>query len=849
MKFSVTGMTCAACVARVEKAVNNVQGVNQCSVSLLTNSMMVEGEVSVDEIVAAVEKSGYGCNPVQSKKQNPDFSEGESSVQDSTVSLEKDQQKEISGLKNRLISSLVFLTVLMYFSMGPMAGLKFPSFLTGRTDLTGALQMMLALVIMIINKRFFVNGFKTFLHLSPTMDTLVALGSGISFVYSGTILLLAPQKHLYFESAAMIVTLITVGKLLEAVSKGRTTNALKSLMKLSPKKALVEHDGKQIEVEAGAVKAGDIFILKPGMAVPVDGIVIEGASTVDESAITGESVPVEKSADSIVTCGTMNLDGFVKCRATKVGSETTLAQIIALVSDAAGTKAPIARIADRVSGVFVPFVIILSAVVFAVWLFMGLSLSESLNRAISVLVVSCPCALGLATPVAIMVASGKGARNGILFKTSATLETLGRIKFLALDKTGTITTGKMKVVSINFLDGQSGNFVAVALSSLPLNAPLPSVTAAPGLQSLLQDCADLESSSEHPVAKSVVDFCNEHCIKPQQVSEFKATGGRGVECRTSDNLLAAGNLDFIKEKCSLSGGVLNAVTEKTESLASAGQTPLIFARNGRVSLILGVADTLKDDSALAIERIKKMGIKPVMITGDNELTARTIANQAKIDSVIAGVLPDQKAQVVKEIMAKGKTAMVGDGINDSVALVTADCGVAVGSGTDVAIDSADVVLMNSSLMDVAAAIKLSRRTLLNIKENLFWAFFYNVALIPVAAGCYAAFGLTLNPMMGAAAMSISSFCVVSNSLRLNLIKLKEKLKAKEKKNMTKEIKVEGMMCQHCEKHVKEALEKIDGVTGAVPSHEKANVVLELSKEVSEADLEKAVTDAGYTFVK
>lgn len=843
-KFDVTGMSCAACVARVEKAVNAIDGVTECTVSLLTNSMTVKGEAGSSEIMKAVEKAGYGC------------SEQKENISSDTVN----DDKQIKNLRNRLISSVIVTVVLMYFSMGHMMlDWPVPSFMDSHFIL-GCIQMILALVVMFINRAFFINGFKTIFHLSPTMDSLVALGSGVSWGYSAVVLFASGEKmsDLYFESAAMILTLITVGKLLEAISKGKTTNALKSLMKLAPKTAVIIQDGKEVTVNVENIKCGNIFILKPGSAIPVDGVVIEGQSNLDESAITGESVPVEKSEDCTVTAGTLNINGVLKCRAVKVGKDTTLSQIIQMVSDAAATKAPVARIADKVAGIFVPCVIAVAVITFCVWMYLGKNVEQSLTYAICVLVVSCPCALGLAVPVAIMVGNGMGAKNGILFKTSAAVESAGKIKIIALDKTGTITSGKMKVVSVYVYDGQSGNFVAVALSSLPLNAPLPSVTAAPGLQSLLQTCATVESQSEHPVARAVVDFCREHFIEPDSSAGFKATGGRGVECIADGSALAGGNLEFIKEKCSPGDELLKLLSRQVDLLAQKGQTPLIFAKDNEILGIAGVADTIKEDSPLAIDLLKKMGIKTVMITGDNELTANTIAAQTKIDSVIAGVLPDQKAGEVKKLMTAGIVAMTGDGINDAPALTVADVGIAIGAGTDVAVDAADVVLVNSSLIDAVNAIKLGRKTLLNIKENLFWAFIYNIALIPVAAGVYSSAGIEMNPMLGAAAMSLSSFCVVMNALRLNLVRLNKRIvKIDDKKlsvntirrsEMTKTIRVEGMMCQHCEKHVKESLEKIDGVTSAAANHEKAEVVLELTKDVADADLEKAVTDAGYTFV-
>jgi len=817
MKYDVTGMSCAACVARVEKAVNGVPGVNECAVSLLTNSMSVEGTAESALIIDAVQKAGYGC-----------------AVKSDSVSEENGSGvKEINGLKKRLVLSVVVLLGLMYLGMGHMMlNLPVPLVLE-KMFVNGIVQMILAAVVMIINRAFFINGFKTLFHLSPTMDSLVALGSGVSWIYSVVVLLANKDSDadLYFESAAMIVTLITVGKLLESVSKGRTTDALKGLIKLTPKTAVIIKDGQELTVRIEEVKCGDLFIVRPGSSIPVDGEVIEGESAVDESAITGESVPCEKSAGSYVTGGTINTNGVLRCRAVKVGKDTTLSQIIQLVSDAAATKAPIARIADKVAGVFVPCVILVAAVTFAVWKICGAVTGDALTYGICVLVVSCPCALGLATPVAIMAGNGTGARNGILFKTSAAMEKTGRIRIVAVDKTGTVTTGKMNVASVKNFCGDENK--------------------------LLQTALNIEKNSEHPIARAITEYCESKGISASGVEKFETRGGLGIKAEDNGLPVIAGNLTFIESAGGIEKQQLESVKEECNQCALRGETPVIFASQGALLGIISVKDKIKEDSAEAVKQFRKLGIRTVMITGDNETTARAIARECGIDEVIAGVRPEQKASEIEKLKKSGTTAMCGDGINDAPALTVSDVGIAIGAGTDIAIDAADVVLVNSSLIDAVNAVKLGRKTLLNIKENLFWAFIYNVALIPVAAGAYSKFNVEMNPMLGAAAMSLSSFCVVMNALRLNLVRLLKRTVLIESKGvnnykeskMTKTIKVEGMMCQHCEKHVKEALEKIDGVTSAAASHEKSEVVLELSKEVAESDLEKAVVDAGYTFVK
>ena len=820
-QYDVTGMSCAACSARVEKAVNGVPGVTSCSVSLLTNSMGVEGTADPSAIIKAVEDAGYGAS-VKGSAKTPDHSSEEKQLED----------RETPRLKKRLIASLGFLVVLMYCSMGHnMWNAPLPAFFENNPVAIAILQMILAAIVMVINQRFFISGFKAVLHKAPNMDTLVAMGSAASFVWSVIVLfqmtaspMAAHLLHeLYFESAAMILALITVGKMLEARSKGRTTDALKALMKLAPKTATVIRDGKETVVPVEQVRAGDIFVVRPGESIPVDAIVIDGSSAVDEAALTGESIPVDKNPGDQVSSATINKSGFLKCKATRVGEDTTLSQIIRMVSDAAATKAPIAKIADRVSGIFVPSVIAIAVVTTLVWVFIGRQFGYALARGISVLVISCPCALGLATPVAIMVGNGIGARNGILFKTSASLEQTGRVDIVALDKTGTITTGEPVVTDIVPSDGSDS-------------------------EKLLSLAASLEAKSEHPLARAIMAKAQKDGVKVTEAKSFEALSGSGVKASLDGKEALGGSVKFISSKIE----VPKSVTEESEKLASSGKTPLLFSEDGKVLGIIAVADTIKSDSRKAIEELKNMGIRVVMLTGDNERTARAIGDEAAVDSVIAGVLPSDKANIVSELERQGKVAMVGDGINDAPALTKADIGIAIGAGSDVAIDAADVVLMKSSLMDVSAAIRLSRATLRNIHQNLFWAFFYNSIGIPLAAGCFVALGLTLNPMFGAAAMSLSSFCVVSNALRLNLFKIHDpkhdRRKNTKENNMsdsTKKMDIQGMMCPHCEARVKKALEEIDGVKSAEVSHEKACAVVTFSKAVSDEALTKAVTDAGY----
>lgn len=825
-QYDVTGMSCAACSARVEKAVSGVPGVTSCSVSLLTNSMGVEGTADPKAIIKAVEDAGYGAS-VKGSSKTTDHSSEEKQLED----------RETPRLKKRLISSLGFLAVLMYFSMGhSMWGFPVPAFFENNPIAIAILQMILAAIVMVINQRFFISGFKAVLHKAPNMDTLVAMGSAAAFIWSTVVLFrmtVSPMAshllhELYFESAAMILALITVGKVLEARSKGKTTDALKALMKLAPKTATVIRDGKETVVPVEQVRQGDIFVVRPGESIPVDGVVIDGSSAVDEAALTGESIPVDKNTGDQVSSATINRSGFLKCQATRIGEDTTLSQIIKMVSDAAATKAPIAKIADKVSGVFVPTVIAIAAITTLVWVILGRQFGYALARGISVLVISCPCALGLATPVAIMVGNGMGAKNGILFKTSASLEQTGRVEIVALDKTGTITTGEPVVTDIVPTDGVDK-------------------------KTLLSLAASLEDKSEHPLARAIMAESEKEGIKVSDVKSFEALSGNGVKALLDDKVALGGSLRFISSELNLP----SSVAEFSEKLATDGKTPLLFAIDGKVLGIIAVADTIKSDSRKAIEELKGMGIRTVMLTGDNERTARAIGKQADVDSVIAGVLPADKANVVSELSRQGKVAMVGDGINDAPALTKADIGIAIGAGSDVAIDAADVVLMKSSLMDVSAAIRLSRATLRNIHQNLFWAFFYNSIGIPLAAGCFVALGLTLNPMFGAAAMSLSSFCVVSNALRLNLFRIHDsrhdkrrntKGNTKKENNMsdsTKKMDIQGMMCPHCEARVKKALESIDGVKNADVSHEKACAVVTLSAQVSDQALTKAVTDAGY----
>lgn len=839
IQYIVTGMSCAACSARVEKAVSKVPGVTSCSVSLLTNSMGVEGTATEQEIIKAVKDAGYGA----SKK-----GEGAAKVQPAQALAGEDMLKdrETPVLKRRLIASVGFLIVLMYFSMGHMMwGWPVPGFMKDNHVMMGLLQMLLTIAVMVINQKFFISGFKGLIHRAPNMDTLVALGSGASFVYS-TYALFAmtdAQMHgdmdavmsymhdFYFESAAMILALITVGKMLEARSKGKTTDALKGLMKLAPKTAVVIRGEKEVQVSIEQVQKGDCFVVKPGENIPVDGEVIEGNSAVNESALTGESIPVDKAVGDKVSAATVNQSGYLKCRATRVGEDTTLSQIIQMVSDAAATKAPIAKIADRVSGVFVPMVITIAVLTIIVWLIAGQSIGFALSRGIAVLVISCPCALGLATPVAIMVGNGMGARNGIMFKTAVSLEETGKMQIVALDKTGTITSGEPKVTDI---------------------IPAAGVTE----DTLLKCAYALENKSEHPLARAILENAKEENAGIEEVTGFQALPGNGLTAILDGHTLYGGNHTFISSKVSVDGDI----QKKAEKLAEAGKTPLFFGNEDRLLGVIAVADVIKEDSPQAIKELQNMGIHVVMLTGDNERTAKAIGQQAGVDEVIAGVLPEGKEQVIRKLKEKGKVAMVGDGINDAPALTRADMGIAIGAGTDVAIDAADVVLMKSRLSDVPAAIRMSRATLRNIHENLFWAFFYNIIGIPLAAGVwYPLFGWKLNPMFGAAAMSLSSFCVVSNALRLNLFKMYDaskdkKLKAKkekkrskkEDKTMKKIMHIEGMMCGHCEAAVKKALEALPQVDEAVVSHETGTAELTLNAEIADDVLKKTVEDKDYT---
>lgn len=836
-QFDVTGMSCAACSSRVEKAVSSVDGVSSCAVNLLTNSMTVEGVASENDIISAVEKAGYGASVKGRKKKTVDDAD---SLKDT----------ETPKIRNRLIWSVVFLTPLMYISMGHMMwGWKLPSFFDGNHIAMGLAELILTVIIMVINQQFFINGFKGIIHKSPNMDTLVALGSFASFAYSTVVLFLMTDAQVkgdadrvmslmhefYFESAAMILTLITVGKMLEAYSKGKTTDALKSLMNLAPKTATLIRNEKEVEVPIEEVNIGDIFAVKPGESIPVDGVIIDGETAVDESALTGESLPIDKIAGDKVFAATINQSGYIKCKATRVGEDTTLSQIIKMVSDASATKAPIAKIADKVSGVFVPAVITVSLITLALWLLVGKDFGYVLARAISVLVISCPCALGLATPVAVMVGSGKGAKSGILFKTAASLEETGRIQIVALDKTGTITKGEPKVTDV--IAGQTDE------------------------KTLLTLAYSLEQKSEHPLAKAVCEYGKENGLNLISSTEFKAIAGNGLSAKIDGREIFGGSLKFISSFVD----VESEMKQKAKELSENGKTPLLFASENKLLGIIAVADVIKEDSPKAIKELQNMGIRVVMLTGDNEKTAGAIAKQVGVDAVVSDVLPDGKEKVIKELMKYGKVAMVGDGINDAPALMRADVGIAIGAGTDVAVDAGDIVLMNSKLTDVSSAIRLSRATLTNIYENLFWAFIYNIIGIPLAAGVWIPiFGWTLNPMFGAAAMSLSSFCVVTNALRLNLVnvhspKHDKKKKAvdicldttaknKEENNMVT-IKVEGMMCQHCEATVNKALEAIDGVESASASHEKGEVVVTLSKDVDIEVLESAITDAGYKVVK
>ena len=850
-QYNVTGMSCAACSARVEKAVKKVPGVTSCSVSLLTNSMGVEGTASPAAILSAVQEAGYGASPKNASA---------SKASDASADLDALADRETPKLKRRLIASLGFLLVLMYFSMGHMMwGWPLPHWFDGNHVAMGLVQLLLAGIVMVINQKFFINGFKGLIHGAPNMDTLVALGSMASFVWSiyalfamtraqvdgNDELVMHYMMEFYFESAAMILTLITVGKMLEARSKGKTTDALKSLMKLAPKTATLMRDGAEVTVAIADVQKGDVFVVRPGENIPVDGVVLEGTSAVNESALTGESIPVDKAVGDKVSAATTNQSGFLRCEATRVGEDTTLAQIIKMVSDAAATKAPIAKIADTVSGFFVPAVISIAVVTTIVWLLLGHELGYALARGISVLVISCPCALGLATPVAIMVGNGLGAKNGILFKTAASLEAAGRTQIVALDKTGTITEGAPRVTDL---------------------LPAEGVTET----ELLTLAAALESRSEHPLAKAVLADAEAKAITPPEVTDFAALPGNGLAAKLDGMDIYAGNAAFIQTKLTLPA----ALAQQAEKLASEGKTPLFFGGAGRLLGVIAVADTIKEDSPEAIRQLQNMGIRVVMLTGDNQRTADAIGRQAGVDEVIAGVLPDGKEAVIRQLQASGKVAMVGDGINDAPALTRADTGIAIGAGTDVAIDAADVVLMNSKLSDVPAAIRLSRATLRNIHENLFWAFIYNIIGIPLAAGLFIPFGLTLNPMFGAAAMSLSSFCVVSNALRLNLFDLhstrhdhktaspaaapvqsaaennkKSDAEAPEVKTedntMKKTLKVEGMMCGHCEARVKKALEALPEVDEAVVSHEAGTAIVTLNAEVADDVLKNAVEAQDY----
>ncbi len=841
--FNVTGMSCAACSARVEKAVSKVSGVTSCSVSLLTNSMGIEGNASDEAIIEAVVNAGYGAS-LKSQAKSDSSSSGFSGQKGQAASAEdalRDRESPI--LIKRLLSSIIFLIPLMYVSMGHMMWKwPLPSFFDGNHVAMGLVQLLLSAIVMIINQKFFVSGFKSLLHRAPNMDTLVALGSASAFIYSvwaifamtGAVVagneeaVMNYMHEFYFETAAMILTLITVGKTLEAKSKGKTTDALKGLMKLAPKTAVIVENGEEKTVPIESVKKGDVFLVRPGENIPVDGIVLEGSSAVNESALTGESIPVDKTAGDKVSAATTNTSGFLKCQAVRVGEDTTLSQIIQMVSDAAATKAPIAKIADKVSGIFVPLVISIAILTFIVWSLLGADVGTSLTRAVAVLVISCPCALGLATPVAIMVGNGIGAKNGILFKTSASLEAAGKISIVALDKTGTITEGSPRVTDI---------FPAEGVSE----------------EELLALSYALEKKSEHPLAKAIVQKAEEKNLKAKDVTDFEALSGKGLKARMDGKILAGGKLDFIKEmQKEIPTFAGKKMEEKAAALAESGKTPLFFACDGKILGIIAVADTIKEDSPQAIKELQEMGIRVVMLTGDNEKTAQAIGKQAGVDEVIAGVLPDGKESVIRKLQENGSVAMVGDGINDAPALTRADIGIAIGAGTDVAIDAADIVLMKSRLSDVPAAIRLSRATLKNIHENLFWAFFYNVIGIPLAAGVFtAALGWKLNPMFGATAMSLSSFCVVSNALRLNFFKMhKNKINHKESK-MEKTIEINGMMCQHCEMHVKKALEALEGVESAVASHEqgKATVTLKEGSSLDEAAVKNAVTEAGYEFIK
>ena len=852
-QYTVTGMSCAACSARVEKAVSKVDGVTSCSVSLLTNSMGVEGSATDAQIVEAVEQAGYGASPKGTATESEN-DKANNSLEQLKAAQDALVDRETPKLRNRLIASLIFLVVLMYFSMGHMMwGWPLPEFFNGNHVAMGLLQLLLTVAVMVINQKFFISGFKGLIHGAPNMDTLVALGSAASFGYSVYALfamtaaqvngdmdaVMSYMHEFYFESAAMILALITVGKMLEAHSKGKTTDALKSLMQLAPKTATVVRDGVEQEISVDAVKKGDIFVVRPGENIPVDGEIIDGTTAVNESALTGESIPVDKQPKDAVSAATVNQSGFIKCRATRVGEDTTLSQIIQMVSDAAATKAPIAKIADRVSGVFVPAVITIAIITIIAWLIAGETVGFALARGISVLVISCPCALGLATPVAIMVGNGKGAKSGILFKTAASLEATGRTQIVALDKTGTITSGEPKVTDIvpdeTFFE-ETGN-----------NAG-----------KLLAIAASVEAKSEHPLAKAIMERAKTDEIAVAEVTDFSAVVGNGLTAILAGKMIKAGNLAFVSKFVKVS----DDMRAKSVEFSKEGKTPLFFAADDRLCGIIAVADTIKEDSPEAVRQLKNMGIRVVMLTGDNEQTANAIGKQAGVDEVIAGVLPDGKEAVIRKLKKQGRVAMVGDGINDAPALTRADMGIAIGAGSDVAIDAADVVLMKSRLIDVPAAVRLSRATLTNIHENLFWAFFYNVIGIPLAAGLwYPLLGWKLNPMFGAAAMSLSSFCVVTNALRLNLCRVydpkhdrkatpdrKNKTKKpneSEEKSMTKTMNIEGMMCGHCEARVKKALEALDAVSEAAVSHESGTAVVTLSSDISDEKLKETVEAEDY----
>ncbi len=852
-QYTVTGMSCAACSARVEKAVSKVDGVTSCSVSLLTNSMGVEGSATDAQIVEAVEQAGYGASPKGTATESEN-DKANNSLEQLKAAQDALVDRETPKLRNRLIASLIFLVVLMYFSMGHMMwGWPLPEFFNGNHVAMGLLQLLLTVAVMVINQKFFISGFKGLIHGAPNMDTLVALGSAASFGYSVYALfamtaaqvngdmdaVMSYMHEFYFESAAMILALITVGKMLEAHSKGKTTDALKSLMQLAPKTATVVRDGVEQEISVDAVKKGDIFVVRPGENIPVDGEIIDGTTAVNESALTGESIPVDKQPKDAVSAATVNQSGFIKCRATRVGEDTTLSQIIQMVSDAAATKAPIAKIADRVSGVFVPAVITIAIITIIAWLIAGETVGFALARGISVLVISCPCALGLATPVAIMVGNGKGAKSGILFKTAASLEATGRTQIVALDKTGTITSGEPKVTDIvpdeTFFE-ETGNHAGA----------------------LLAIAASVEAKSEHPLAKAIMERAKTDEIAVAEVTDFSAVVGNGLTAILAGKMIKAGNLAFVSKFVKVSDDMRTKAVEFSKE----GKTPLFFAADDRLCGIIAVADTIKEDSPEAVRQLKNMGIGVVMLTGDNEQTANAIGKQAGVDEVIAGVLPDGKEAVIRKLKKQGRVAMVGDGINDAPALTRADMGIAIGAGSDVAIDAADVVLMKSRLIDVPAAVRLSRATLTNIHENLFWAFFYNVIGIPLAAGLwYPLLGWKLNPMFGAAAMSLSSFCVVTNALRLNLCRVydpKHDRKAKpdrkdkadkpnesEEKSMTKTMNIEGMMCGHCEARVKKALEALDAVSEAVVSHESGTAVVTLSSDISDEKLKETVEAEDY----